>query len=177
MWNRATKRKYGTSTMNYVRGSPVQKKREKPKPLSLCGQTYLCASQAMTSALSMFYFLYYSFGQFIFKINKFLLIQNTPCSKDCHRYFGKYQDCKKYHFCLPLFVFCCLYYITFLLACQVFSKKIYEKTELFTSPAFPLTLEVSKMSNKQVGYGLIEAQAVQKAFYLLQVKNRHFPDA
>ena len=34
MWNRATKRKYGTSTMNYVRGSPVQKKREEPKPLS-----------------------------------------------------------------------------------------------------------------------------------------------
>ena len=37
MWNRATKRKYGTSTMNYVRGSPAQKKREKPKPLSLRG--------------------------------------------------------------------------------------------------------------------------------------------
>ena len=37
MWNRATKRKYGASTLNYVRGSSVQKKREKPKPLSLRG--------------------------------------------------------------------------------------------------------------------------------------------
>ena len=33
MWNRATKRKYGTSTINYVRGSPVQKKRGAETPL------------------------------------------------------------------------------------------------------------------------------------------------
>lgn len=161
MWNRATKHKYGASTLNYVRGSSVQKKREKPKPLSLRGQTYLCAPQATTSALSMFYFLY-PVGQFIFKINKFFFIQNTPCSKDCHRYFGKYQDCVKYHFVyLSLFLLSLLYHFSIGLS-STFLKK-YEKTELFYKFGFPANMEAIKMNNKQVGYGLIKSSSRSKS--------------
>ena len=81
-----------------------------------------------------------------------------------------------------IFIHLSLSFVAFIISCfywfvKCFLRKYTKKPNFFTSPAFPLTLEVTKMSNKQVGYGLIEAQAVQKAFYLLQVKNRHFPVA
>ena len=78
-----------------------------------------------------------------------------------------------------IFVYLSLSFVAFIISLfywfvKCFLRKYTKKPNFFTSPAFPLTLEVTKMSNKQVGYGLIKAQAVQKAFYLLQVKNRHF---
>lgn len=150
MQNRATKCKDGTSTINYARGSSVQKKREAPKP-SLCMDKLISARHKQRLRR---YLCFISFILLDSLSSNFISFSSFKIHHAPKIAIGISVNIKIVK--SIIFVYLSLSFVAFIISLfywfvKCFLRKYTKKPNFFTSPAFPPTLEVTKMSNQASG--------------------------